>query len=55
MKEPIVIHTEEDYERAEQRIEELNAAEESGAKQHELQARAEAMLSFELRRDEAAD
>ena len=55
MKEPIVIHTEEDYERAEQRIEELNAAKESGDKEQELRALAEAMLAFELRRDEAQD
>ena len=55
VKEPIVIHTEEDYERAEQRIEELNAAKESGDKEQELRALAEAMLAFELRRDEAQD
>lgn len=55
MKEPIVVHTEEDYERAQQRIEELNDAEESSDKEHELQALAEAILAFELRRDEAAD
>lgn len=55
MKEPIVIHTEEDHERAQQRIEELNAAADSDNKEHELQALAEAMLAFELRCDEAAD
>ncbi|PTM43036.1 hypothetical protein [Bosea sp. 124] len=55
MKEPIVIHTEEDYERAQQRVEELNAAGESGDKERELQALAEAMLAFELRRDDAQD
>lgn len=55
MREPIAIHTEEDYERAQQRVEELNAAPDSGDKQRELQAIAEAMLAFELRRDEALD
>jgi len=55
VKEPIVIHTEEDYERAQQRVEELNAAAESSDKEHELHALAEAMLAFELRRDEALD
>lgn len=55
VKEPIIIHTEEDYDRAQQRVEELNAAEESSQKDRELQALAEAMLAFELRRDEAQD
>lgn len=55
VREPIAIHTEEDYERAQQRVDELNAAPDSGDKEHELQALAEAMLAFELRRDEALD
>ncbi len=55
MKEPIVIHTDEDYERAQRRIEELNAAAESADKERELAALAEAMLAFELRLDEAQD
>lgn len=52
---PIMVHTEEDYERAQQRVEELNASPDSPEKDKELQALAEAMLSFELRRDEADD
>jgi hypothetical protein len=55
MKEPIAIHTEEDYERAQQRVEELSATADSAQKQRELEALAEAMLAFELRRDEAAE
>ncbi|WP_420103016.1 hypothetical protein [Bosea sp. (in: a-proteobacteria)] len=55
MKEPIVIHSEEDYDRAQQRVEELNAAADSPEKDKELEAIAEAMLAFELRRDEAQD
>lgn len=55
MKEPIVIHTEEDYDRAQQRVEELNAQAASADKDRELQAIAEAMLAFELRRDDAED
>lgn len=52
MKEPIVIHTEEDYEAAQARARELEAAE-SPANHDELAALAEAMLAWELRRDEA--
>lgn len=55
MKEPIVIHTEEDYERAQQRVAELNASPDSPEKEHELQALAEAMLAYELRLDLAED
>ena len=55
MKLPIVIHTDEDYDRAQQRVKELNAMPDSGEKDRELQALAEAMLAFELRRDEAGD
>ncbi len=55
MKLPIVIHTEEDYDRAQQRVEELNALPSSAEKERELQALAEAMLAFELRRDESDD
>ena len=55
MKLPIVINTEEDYDRAQQRVEELNATPDSTEKERELHALAEAMLAFELRRDEADD
>ena len=55
VKEPIVIHTEEDYERVQRRIEELNAAAESADKERELAALAEAMLVFELRLDETGE
>ena len=55
MKLPIVVHTEEDYERAQQRVEDLNAMPDSAEKERELRALAEAMLAFELRRDEAED
>lgn len=55
MKEPIVVHTEEDFARAQQRVEALNAAPDSGDKELELQALAEALLAFELRRDQARD
>ena len=55
VKLPIVIHTDEDYDRAQQRVKELNAMPDSGEKERELQALAEAMLAFELRRDEAED
>jgi len=55
VKEPILIHTDEDYERAQRRVEELNAAAESADKERELAALAEAMLAFELRLDEAQD
>lgn len=55
VKLPIVIHTEEDYDRAQQRVEELNATPDSAEKERELHALAEAMLAFELRRDDAGD
>jgi hypothetical protein len=55
VKLPIVIHTEEDYDRAQQRTEELSAMPDSADKERELHALAEAMLAFELRRDEADD
>ena len=55
VKEPIVIHTEEDYDRAQQRVAELNAGPDSAEKDRELQAIADAMLAFELRRDDADD
>lgn len=55
MKLPIVIHTDEDYERAQQRVAELNGAPDTAEKERELRAIAEAMLAFELRRDEAED
>ncbi|HEV7258372.1 MAG TPA: hypothetical protein VGN82_11365 [Bosea sp. (in: a-proteobacteria)] len=55
MKEPIVIHTDEDYERAQRRVAELNAAADSPAKERELAALAEAMLAFELRLDDAEE
>jgi hypothetical protein len=53
VKSPIVIHTEEDYERAQLRVRELNAGPDGADKEKELEALAEAMLAFELRRDEA--
>ena len=55
MKMPIAVHTDEDYERAQQRVAELNASPDSREKERELEALAEAMLAFELRRDEAQD
>lgn len=55
MKLPIAVHTDEDYERAQQRVAELNAAPDSREKDRELEALAEAMLAFELRRDEAQE
>ncbi|WP_353184596.1 hypothetical protein [Bosea sp. (in: a-proteobacteria)] len=55
MKTPIVVHTDEDYERAQQRVTELNAMPDSAEKDNELQAIADAMLAFELRRDEPED
>jgi hypothetical protein len=55
VKEPIIIHTDEDYERAQRRVEELNAMAESADKERELAALAEAMLAFELRLDEAGE
>ncbi len=55
MKEPIVIHTEEDYESAQQRVKELGMPAEDTPAAREQQALAEAMLSWELRRNEAED
>jgi len=55
VKSPIMIHTEEDYERAQLRIQELNTSPDGTDKETELQALAEAMLAFELRRDEAEE
>ena len=55
MKTPIAIHTEDDYDRAQQRVEELNAMPDDDEKERELAALAEAMLAFEMRRDEADD
>jgi hypothetical protein len=55
VKTPIMVHTEEDYDRAQQRVEELNALPDGPEKDKELQAIAEAMLAFELRRDDADD
>jgi hypothetical protein len=55
VKLPIAIHTDEDYDRAQQRVKELNAMPDGDEKERELQALAEAMLAFELRRDDADD
>lgn len=55
MKPPIIVHTEEDYQRAQERAEELSASPESPARDAELAALAEAMLAYEMRRDEAAE
>jgi len=55
VKLPIVIHSDEDYDRAQQRVKELNAKPDTPDKEKELQALAEAMLSFELRREDADD
>jgi len=53
MMQPIAVHTEDDYQRAQERVEELSAEPDTSAKEAELQALAEAMLAFEMRRDEA--
>ncbi|MBN9467799.1 MAG: hypothetical protein J0J10_03400 [Bosea sp.] len=53
MKTAIAVHTDEDYERAQRRVAELSSAPDSPEKARELEALAEAMLAFELRRDEA--
>ena len=55
MMQPIAVHTEEDYQRAQERVEELSTEPHSKAKEAELQALAEAMLAFEMRRDEAGN
>jgi len=53
VKEPIVVHTEEDYARAQERIAELRAEPDSPGKEAELAAIAEAILAWETRRDES--
>ncbi|MEN5080983.1 hypothetical protein ABE438_00725 [Bosea sp. TWI1241] len=53
MKMPIAVHTEEDYAQAQERVAELSTEPDSKEKDRELEALAEAMLAFELRRDEA--
>jgi hypothetical protein len=53
MKTPIAVHTDEDYEQAQRRVAELSIAPDSPEKARELEALAEAMLAFALRRDEA--
>lgn len=55
VKQPIVIHTEEDYEQVQQRVAELSASADSANKESELEALAEAMLAWELRRDTAEE
>ena len=55
MKTPITVHTEEDYQRAQERVAELNTQPDSHAKEAELQALADAMLAFEMRLDEGSD
>lgn len=53
MKQPILVHTEEDYQRAQQRVLELNQEPDSPEKEAEQAAIAEAMLAWELRLDDA--
>lgn len=53
MKTPIAVHTDQDYEQAQRRVAELSIAPDSPEKARELEALAEAMLAFELRRGEA--
>lgn len=55
MKTPITVHTDEDYEQAQQRAAELSATADSKEKERELEALAEAMLAWELRREEAME
>jgi len=55
VKEPILIHSEDDYERAQRRVRELEASEATAEQERELQALAEAMLTYELRRDTAEE
>jgi hypothetical protein len=55
VKEPIIIHSEEDYDRAQRRVRELESGESSAETERELAALAEAMLAFELRRDSAEE
>lgn len=55
MKTPIAVHTDEDYEQAQQRVAELANAPDSRDRDRELEALAEAMLAWELRREDAMD
>jgi hypothetical protein len=55
MKSPIAVHTEEDYEQAQQRVAELGTEPDSKDKDRELEALAEAMLAWELRREDALE
>ena len=55
MKTPITVHTDEDYEQAQQRVAELSTAPDRKDKERELEALAEAMLAWELRREEAME
>lgn len=55
MLKPIVVHTEEDYQRAQERVAELNAEPDSTAKEDELAALAEAMLAYEMRLDDGGN
>lgn len=55
MKTPNTVHTDEDYEQAQQRVAELSTAPDSKDKERELEALAEAMLAWELRREEAME
>ncbi len=53
MKEPIVIHNDEDYERAQERVKEL--ADAAAGSEAEQLALADAMLAWELRLDSAEE
>lgn len=53
MKQPILVHTEEDYQQAQQRVLELSREPDSPEKEAEQAALAEAMLAWELRLDDA--
>ncbi|WP_332699120.1 hypothetical protein [Bosea sp. (in: a-proteobacteria)] len=55
MKSPIAVHTDEDYEQAQRRVAELSSTADSPEKDRELEELAEAMLAWELRRDEAME
>lgn len=55
MKSPIVVHTEEDYQQVQQRAVELGAEPDSPEKEAEQAAIAEALLAWELRREEATE
>lgn len=52
MTEPIVLHSDADHQRAQQRIAALHGQPDSPAKTQELQALADAILVFLLRLDE---